>query len=157
MNPNRYLVQHFEGTPYGPWADVLLFGLFASLVVAGVWRLLGLRKQKFLTKALSREYSRLRKGPGFAPEWRAVSLAVGPYVDLGYSVNCALVGISSALLVGAALWLGHSRAPGWAIPATGAWMVLSFWYTGRSLQTASWAYQRIRQRRIDRFRRVHRP
>jgi hypothetical protein len=157
MNPFRYLVQHFDGTPYGPWVDVLLFGLFASMVVACVWRLLGLRTQKFLTKAISRGCASLLKGPGFAPEWRTVSLAVGPYVDLGYSVYCALVGIWCVLLLGAALGLGYSHAPRWAIPAAWGWMVLGFWYMGRSLQNASWAYHRIRQRRTDRFRHAHRP
>jgi hypothetical protein len=142
----KYLVEHFERTGYEPWVDVLLFVLFASAVLAAVWRLLGRAAQGRIKRGLLLAAAKYRSEcKGGAPGWEAFRSWVAPYLELVSSILWALVGIFSAAIVSVALIYGH--VPRRAVPLGVSLILVSLWYMGKNFEWASWAYHRIKERR----------
>ncbi len=143
----KYIVEHLQGTSYEPWVNTLLFMLFAVAVYAAISLLLGKGGRKFVANTASMATEKLKNRCGYAPEWESFRLRIEPYVEFSGSLFFAFIGLYSAVLVGLTLVLAMNKSPWWALLVGLVWVLASFFYMRINLEAASWAYQKIKERR----------
>lgn len=143
----KFIVEHFQGTAYEPWVNVLLFLVFVAAVYGAISLLLGSGGREFIIKAASAATSELKNRKGYAPEWEGFRLRAEPYLSFFSSLYFAFIGIYSATLVGLALILGAKHAPWWALVLALIWVMASFFYMRINLESASWSYHEIKKRK----------
>ncbi len=142
----EFIVTHFSGTGYATYVDLALILLFYSAIFVSIGLILG-KNGRDIIVFVTRKAFGLK---GYGPEWEAFRQKVEPYTEFLYSMTFSLVGLYSAALVGFALVFWSKNAPLKAIIISVAWLIVSFYYMRLNLESASWAYHRIKKRRAQR-------
>lgn len=143
----KYIVEHLQGTSHEPWVNSLLFMLFAITIYAAISLILGKRGRNIVVNTASMAAEKLNNRRGYAPEWESFRLRIEPYVEFSSSLFFAFIGLYSATLVGLMLVLVMNKAPWWALLVGLVWVLASLFYMRINLEAASWAYQKIKDRR----------
>lgn len=144
----KYTAEHFQGTPYEPWINTLLIVLFTTAVCSAIFILLGKDGRSFLSNAASAIHKKIRGRRGYSPEVENFRLRIEPYIELLAHLYFAFIGIYSAALVGVTAILAINKAPLWALFVGLLWVSVSFFYMRINLESASWAYHKIKSRHI---------
>lgn len=152
MNPLefvKYIVGRLQGTSYEWAVNVLLFLLFAALVIRLLLALLGPKGRRAITNIAKSGAHSLANRRSYAPEAESFRKRVAPYAELIGSGFFAFVGLYSGLVVSLAAFVTsqlHTGAPWWAYLVAMVWVVSSFLYMRLNLESATWAYHELKSR-----------
>lgn len=145
----KNIVEHLQGTSYEPWVNALLFMMLFATIYAAISLLIGRGGRKLVVKTTLAVTEKLKGRRGYAPEWENFRLQYEPYIELIGSVYFGFVGLYSGTLVGFAMVTSRNKASLWPYCGGVIWVLASFFYMRVNLESASWAYHKIKSRKSE--------